>query len=148
MVRQYTHILFATDLLSDSFAVAERAKELAQRYGAKLSLLHVVEPMPIYFGDEFALPETQEVEQQFVTRAKKKLAELASQLGTGTDDCHVHLGITRMEILTFAEQHGVDLLVVGRHSRRGLGRLLGSTASGVLNAATCDVLAVKLDQKS
>lgn len=144
MTKQYVHILFATDLLPDNLAVAERARELAQRYGAKLSLLHVVEPMPIYFGDEFALPATQEVEQQFVTRAKQKMAELAPRLGVATGDCHVQLGVTRMEILHFIEKHDVDLLVIGRHSRHGLGRLLGSTASAVLNTATCDVLAVRL----
>ncbi|MBI3771726.1 MAG: universal stress protein [Gammaproteobacteria bacterium] len=145
MVKQYAHILFATDLSPDNLVVAERAKELAQRYGAKLSLLHVVEPMPIYFGDEFALPATQEVEQQFMARAKKKMeGELAPRLGVATGDCHVHLGVTRMEILHFIEKHGVDLLVIGRHSRHGLGRLLGSTASAVLNTATCDVLAVRL----
>ena len=145
MVKQYSHVLFATDLLPDNLDVADRAKELAQRYNAKLSVLHVVEPMPIYFGDEFALPATQEMEQQFMARAKKKMeGELAPRLGVTTADCHVQLGVTRMEILHFIEKHGIDLLVVGRHSRHGLGRLLGSTASAVLNTVSCDVLAVRL----
>ncbi|HHQ41669.1 MAG TPA: universal stress protein, partial [Chromatiales bacterium] len=37
-----------------------------------------------------------------------------------------------------------DLIVLGSHGRRGLTRLLGSTADAVLHSARCDVLAVRI----
>ena len=46
-----------------------------------------------------------------------------------------------------AEEHAVDLIVIGSHGRHGLQRILGSTASGVLHTATCDVLAVRIRQR-
>ncbi len=38
-----------------------------------------------------------------------------------------------------------DLIVLGTHGRHGLGLILGSTANGVLHGASCDVLAVRID---
>jgi universal stress protein A len=50
------------------------------------------------------------------------------------------------EIVTAAKEKNADLIVVGAHGRRGLQRLLGSTAISVINHATCDVLAVRFQQ--
>ncbi|BBI62758.1 hypothetical protein HSBAA_40640 [Vreelandella sulfidaeris] len=51
------------------------------------------------------------------------------------------------EIHRFAEEHGVDLIVVGSHGRHGFALLLGSTSTGVLHGAQCDVLAVRVGKK-
>ena len=45
-------------------------------------------------------------------------------------------------ILEYAIKHDNDLIVMGSHGRRGLARLLGSSTSGVINHAPCDVLSV------
>jgi universal stress protein A len=54
----------------------------------------------------------------------------------------VTVGSSRYEIARLAREQHVDFIVIGRHNRHGFGVLLGSTAHGVLNAATCDVMAV------
>ena len=143
MSTPYKHVLLATDLLQETSAVTEKAKQLVELYQAKLSLIHVVESVPIYFGNEMVLPEMQEIEQQLLARAKDKMAELCLSLGIAELDGHVEMGVTKYEIAEFAKQNGVDLIVLGSHSRRGLEHLLGSTARAVLNAAPCDVLAVR-----
>ena len=43
-----------------------------------------------------------------------------------------------------ATSHDVDLIVVGSHGRHGFALLLGSTSTGVLHGAKCDVLAVRI----
>lgn len=48
----------------------------------------------------------------------------------------------RHEILRFAKEHDVDLIVVAPHGQGVIGTL-GSTATGILNNAVCDVLAVR-----
>ena len=144
MVAKYSHILLATDLLDDNAVVIERSAELVRHYGSQLSILHVVESVPIYFGNELVLPEMQSIEAQLVEAAKEKIATEAQKLGIAVGRCHVVVGVTKLEILSFAEKHQVDLIVMGSHSRRGLERLLGSTARTVLNSAPCDVLAVKI----
>ena len=54
------------------------------------------------------------------------------------------MGSPKTEIVRVANEHKVDLIIVGSHGRHGLALLLGSTANGVLHHATCDVLAVRL----
>jgi len=144
MSGQYKHILLATDLLDDSSVAVDRAVLLAQQNDAKLSLMHVVESIPSYFGDEMTLPSTLEIETQLLDRAKEKMAQLAGKLNLGEGDAHTMVGITKLEVIDFAKAHQVDVIVLGSHSRHGLGHLLGSTARAVLNAAPCDVLAVKI----
>ena len=144
MATRYSHILLATDLLDDNAVVMERAGELVIHYGSQLSVLYVVESVPIYFGNELVLPEMQSIEAQLAEAAKEKMVTVAQKLGIAVDRCHVVIGVTKLEILSFAEKQQVDLIVIGSHSRRGLERLLGSTARAVLNSAPCDVLAMKI----
>ena len=144
MAAHYQHILLATDLAPDNDVVAERAQVMAQFYGAKLSILHVVDAIPLYFGNELVLPETQEIEAAMVERSKERLAALTAKLGLPAANGHVRSGVTKLEILGFVEAQGVDLIVVGSHTRHGLGHLLGSTANAVLHSAPCDVLAVRV----
>ena len=68
----YQHILCAVDLGGDNLEVASRAAELAKQTGAKLSLLHVVEYIPIDLANELVLPQQQEIEDQLVEQSKKR----------------------------------------------------------------------------
>jgi len=139
----YSHVLLATDLSQETSAVAEKARQLADLYQAKLSLIHVVESLPIYFGNELVLPEMQEIERQLLQRAEHKMAELCLSLGVAEADGHVEMGVAKVEIIEFAKKNSVDLIVLGSHSRHGLEHLLGSTARAVVNVVSCDVLAVR-----
>ena len=144
MVEQYSHILLATDLLSDGEVVVTRAAELAQRYNSRLSVIHVVEQVPVYFGNELVMPAAEPIEIQLVEAVREKMVALAQRLGIGAECCYVEVGTVKSEILSFAEREQVALIVIGSHSRHGLGRLLGATAKSILNSAVCDVLAVKI----
>lgn len=139
----YSHILLAVDFSPVTEHTAERAVELAGRYGARLSLIHVVEYLPIALDAELMVPPMAGIEEQLMESARKQLAELAAKLKVDEAARHVTLGSTKLEILRLAEIHEVDLIVVGSHGRHGLARMLGSTASAVLHGAHCDVLAVR-----
>lgn len=140
----YQHILCAVDLNDDSLPVADRAAELAKHYNAQLSLLHVVEYIPIDLANELVLPQQQEIEQQLVAQATAHLASLAKQIDCEQLSEVVVQGSTKSEIIEFSKANQVDLIVLGRHGRHGISRLLGSVANAVLHHANCDVLAVKV----
>lgn len=140
----YQHILCAVDLGGENLDVASRAGELAAQYGAKLSLLHVVEYIPIDLANELVLPQQQEIEDQLLVQSKKVVATLASQLGLEQVSENVVSGSIKAEIIDYAKTNKVDLIVIGRHGRHGFSRLLGSSANAVLHHAPCDVLAVHL----
>jgi universal stress protein A len=140
----YRHILLATDFAPESRRVGERAVELAARYGARLSLLHVVDYVPLELSNDMMLAEPVDVDGRLVEEARESLDHLADDLGQGDAQRWVVLGSTGPEIKRTAEEHDVDLIVVGSHGRHGLALLLGSTANAVLHGAPCDVLAVRV----
>jgi len=144
-VKSYKHILLAVDFFDQQAIVIERAQDLAARYGAKLSLIHVVDTLPI--GDpanDVLVPFEMDLSQEFIALGRQKLAELAAKLGVPKAQTWLETGSPKQEIVRIAEENAVDLIVVGSHGRHGLALLLGSTANGVLHHAHCDVLAVRL----
>ncbi len=141
----YKHILLATDLVDDNKAVIDKASELSKVWGAKLSILHVVEPLPSY---GYAYIGGADIESQLMDEAKTKIANLGSAMGVADADQHIEVGPTKIEVLRVAEENQVDLIVVGSHGRHGLAVLLGSTANAVLHGAECDVLTVRLADDS
>jgi universal stress protein A len=144
-VSRYQNILCAVDLSAENVAVSTRAVELADCYGAQVTLLHVVEYIPIDLANELVLPQQQEIEQQLVVQAKKTLQGLAA----GSKQTHVEpvvvQGSVKSAIIEYAEEHQNDLIVIGRHGRHGLSRLLGSVANAILHHAPCDVLTIHFD---
>jgi universal stress protein A len=140
----YAHMLLAVDFSAATDSVAHRARQLSGLFEAKLSLIHVVEFVPVDLSNEMVLPQAPEIEQQLLQLAERRLSELAAALGVGRSACHVMHGNTRREILRVAEQNAVDLIVIGSHGRQGIQLLLGSTANAVLHGAPCDVLAVRI----
>jgi len=141
-MRGYQHILCAVDLSDENLAVATRAMELAKQFGAKLSLLHVVEYIPIDLANELVLPQQQEIEDQLIEQSRKAISLLASKLEFENITENTVTGSTKAEIIEFTKDNMVDLIVIGQHGRHGFSRLLGSTANAVLHHASCDVLAV------
>ena len=143
---QYTHILLAADFNQESDIVVKRAKALAGTFGAKLSLVHVLEPISIAYGGEFPV-DLGDLHKELEKQAQTQLAALGDQLGVTAENRYLEVGITEKEILRVAKAHSVDLIVMGSHGRHGLALLLGSTANGVLHHADIDVLAVRVSAK-
>ena len=141
----YKHILLAADFSEHNKEVANRAKDLADKYQAKLSIVHVIDNLPI--ADEAygsAIPFDADVTEELMTAAKKRLTKEAELLGIAEDCQWLELGSPKLEIIRLAEENEVDLIIVGSHGRHGWALLLGSTANGVVHHARCDVLAVRL----
>jgi universal stress protein A len=143
-MQDYQHILYATDLGPDTDPVGERAAELARRYAARLSLIHVVEYIPLDLPMDVVLPERVDLSNALMEHARGRLREVARTLGVADGDIYLEFGSPKAEITRLAQEQSVDLIVVGSHGRHGLQLLLGSTANAVLHAAPCDALAVRI----
>ncbi|AYC33449.1 universal stress protein [Pseudomonas cavernae] len=140
----YQHILIAIDLSEECHPVMLRAQELAISSQAKLSLVHIVEPMAMAFGGDVPMDLSMLQQQQF-DQARERMHGFASRYPQlSVDNRHLVYGQPRQEIHRLAQEQGCDLIVVGSHGRHGLALLLGSTANDVLHGAPCDVLAVRL----
>ncbi|KAA8708208.1 MULTISPECIES: universal stress protein [Pseudomonas syringae group] len=145
----YTHVLVAIDLTDECDPVIRRASMLAKTNGAKLSIVHIVEPMAMAFGGDVPMDLSQLQQQQF-DQAKEKLRQVEAKyrnLDVAQGESHLVYGQPRQEIHQLAKNKGCDVIVVGSHGRHGLALLLGSTTNDVVHGAPCDVLAVRLKKQ-
>ena len=141
----YKHILLAADFSEHGEVVATRARNLADLFQAKLSIIHIVDNLPITdaaYGP--VIPFDMDLTEELMQAAKQRLAKFSEKLGVAENCQWLELGSAKLEIVRIAEENDVDLIVAGSHGRHGLALLLGSTANGVLHHAKCDVLAVRL----
>src|SRR5579863_2917865 len=128
----YSQVLIAVDLTDDSPKVVQRGLEIAGRYGAKLSLLHVVEFIPVDPAGEALLPPPVDLEGELVQGARQRLDALCESLGLTDAPRRVEVGSIKTELLRVAQEVQADLMVLGSHERHGLFLLLGSTEKSIL----------------
>jgi universal stress protein A len=145
-MRDYRKILVCLDLMDDSEKIAEQARKLAGAFGAELTLLHVVEYVPVEPMGEALLPAVQ-IEGELVERARVRIAELATRLGLDHCERLVNTGNIKTEVVRVAQARDIDLIVIGSRERHGVSILFNFTEDTVLHAAPCDVLAVRLQRE-
>lgn len=139
----YQHILFASDFSPEAERAETRAVELAQQSGARLSVIHVIDYFPVHQLDG-GLSLVPDLEHQINENARQELQRCTVRIPLKTSNAYICSGSARREIIDYARHIEADLIVMGSHGRHGLGLLLGSTATGVLHGAQCDVLAVRV----
>jgi nucleotide-binding universal stress UspA family protein len=131
-------ILYATDFSSYSNQAYFHAVALAESHGAALTILYVYSPG---FGTPPARGEP-DADRQYWREQLEQIRPLDGKISVR----HILLeGEPATEIVQFARENGMDLIVMGTHGRSGLERLLmGSVAEKVMREAPCSVLVVKL----
>jgi nucleotide-binding universal stress UspA family protein len=111
-----------------------------------MHLLHVVVPPIIPFPDSstsWTMPDTGLIQQ--VKEAERRFStEISSWTEERRVVSAVVTGFAVEEIVKYAEDHVIDLIVVGTHGLTGLSHLLiGSVAEKLVRVATCPVLTVR-----
>jgi nucleotide-binding universal stress UspA family protein len=139
-------IVAAVDFSETSCAVVEAALALARDGGGRVRLVHAV-PHVVqtpWVIDASGL-DVDDVERQWVTDAQSQLVDLAAGMGlapwqVSTD---VVVGPAAAAIVSYADGHTADAIVIGSHGRGVIRRfLLGTVAERVLREANCPVLVV------
>ncbi|MFT7243975.1 MAG: universal stress protein A [Candidatus Azotimanducaceae bacterium] len=146
--KRYSTILLAVDFTDSSQSVIAVGQDLAERYSAELHIVYVNEPFPTaYAADGMGWNSNiYSLEAEILEADKKRLSQLALDLGITEANCHFLKGRPASQIHELSAQLDVDLIVIGTHGQAGLQLLLGSTASSVLHGASCDVLAVRIKE--
>jgi nucleotide-binding universal stress UspA family protein len=137
-------ILVPVDFSKTSEFAADYACELAERFGARVTLLHVFSAATISTPDAVYRPTMEQV-MALAQHARAALHDLAARLARdGVQiDCVALEGRAPEMIVSVAEEARVDLIVMGTHGRRELAHgPLGSVAEQLLNTAPCPVLTV------
>lgn len=142
-MKNYKHILLATDLRVDNKPVIEQAVALAKRNNAKLSVVNVLPHIPYYMSS--GMPLISDLEDYLEEENLKHLKVLEIQIDLEAD-FHLLHGSPKRKIIKLAEELNSDIIVIGSHGSDGVERFIGSTANGVLQRAHCDVLIIRVGQ--
>jgi nucleotide-binding universal stress UspA family protein len=151
----FRNILIANDLSDASRPALKTGLELARLCGARATVLYVT--MPIYPANHWYVPHIgedaamlQALSDREQQAAGKSLEQSVRELGAdpAAVTSQIKVGSPAEVILDSIVEMGVDLVVVGTHSRQGVERLiLGSTAEKIARKATCSVLTVHTEVK-
>lgn len=143
---QFRHILAPTDFSEYSKQAVTSALELARKFGAKLTILHVIElpPYPIegYVPPSLSVTFMDDLERQ----ATADLAQLAPEAEAANVEVArvIAVGTPYHKIIETAEAEQVDLIVMATAGRTGFSHLvMGSIAERVVRTATCPVLTIR-----
>ena len=143
----FGHILVPVDLSSGSTAALSGARAIARAARVRLTLLHVhpnVEPQAL--GESLSSPTSLVLDDVARGRLLSELAALGQPIRSDVAELElaVREGEPGREIGSYAEEHGIDLIVMDSHGRTGIDRLvIGSVAEAVSRKATCSVLVIR-----
>ncbi len=134
-------ILIPVDFSDNSKKILESAVYIADKFEATLCVVFVVQTLDDYSG--FFVPHMP------VAKFEEEMARAAEQKMESFLDDHqalaakVLVGDVAEQIIQYAEQEKVDLIVMGTHGYKGLERVLfGSVAGKVVKAAPCPVMTI------
>ncbi|MDD2218934.1 MAG: universal stress protein [Desulfoplanes sp.] len=143
---QIKTILCAVDFSEHSAAVADYSKTMAKALGASVKVLYVAPSLTQYVG--FHVPPTsiESFVGEIVSGAEKTMdAFLEERFG---EECKaegaVVTGYAAEEILDFAKENKVDMIIMGTHGRKGIDRILfGSVAEKIVQTSSVPVLTIR-----
>ncbi len=143
---QLKRILCPVDFSDFSVSAYEYALTLAEYYEAHVVALHTVELSKYPFADYVgATGNLADLLRALREGGKAKLLEFVNEHSRNGVDPQpvVDQGNASDLILSYAQEHKIELIVMGTHGRRGFDRLvLGSTTDRVIRRASCPVLVV------
>jgi universal stress protein A len=145
---QLRRILVPTDFSGAAAQALRYAVPLARTMGAKIVLLHVIEP--VYAGAEPGMGYMPQQTEAQTASAKNLMREIATEWVPKElfEKAVLRTGSPFHEIASAAQSLKADLIVITTHGRTGLNHvLMGSTAERVVRHAGCPVLTVRRDSQ-
>jgi universal stress protein A len=136
-------ILFPTDFSEASHNAKRYAISFAKVFGARLYVLTVNQLINMAFLDPLIIHDLDENRETAVQENLEQLrVEIVNQ---GVEViAEVRKGSSSLEIISFAQEKEIDLIIMGTHGWSGLDHvLMGSTAEVVVRRAPCPVLTVR-----
>ena len=126
-------VMVPTDFSDHSSKALRYGQELAAKFNAELHLFHAFESVPITYGEGGYIPL--ETSQEMEAAATKHLQELEVETD-GSVKRVVNAGHPFVEIVRYAKENSIDLIVMGTHGRGAIAHmLLGSVADKVVRKA-------------
>lgn len=141
-------ILFGSDFSRNSGIARRYAVEYSVAFNAELMVLHVINASQIGYPtvEDWMPPDLQASLKSIRESVDKALHLVADECRKSAPLVTVHsaVGVPPTEIVRFANENDVKLIVLGTHGWSGIQHLImGSTAENVVRSADCPVLTVR-----
>jgi nucleotide-binding universal stress UspA family protein len=140
-------ILLPTDFSKFSQAAIKYAAAFAEKFGAEIHLLHVVQNVAVFIPDMVnVMPPVMPTLEQMSGPIKEAMGKLIAEHGLERLTIHQEIreGTPFYEIIQLAKEKQIDLIIMGTHGHSGLTHvLLGSVSEKVVRKAPCPVLTVR-----
>lgn len=148
----FRNILTPTDFSASADAALGHAVQFADRFDATLHLLHAVNELDAaWYGLSEAGGGAPRLQKRIQSEAQDRLYELiprSAKLDVRTEVAQQLNFEVADAIEDYVAEHAVDLVVMGTHGRRGIGRLvLGSVANKLIRRSSCPVVTVQEDEE-
>jgi universal stress protein A len=145
----YKNVLYCTDFSERAKVALPFAIDIAKKYGATFHLIHVYQE-PEHLA-EFEISSQIKMDwirlaKSLGTETERKLNTLCSEITQEVKACHSRMlrGRPPAEIIRYAKENGIDLIVLASHGLSGWEHVLfGSTAERVLRESPCNVMVIK-----
>lgn len=139
------NVLVPTDFTEDSDRALREAIDISKAFRASVFLLHVDEKVPEVAGDYAVSPQAIEaVEKKDEVVAKQKMLDEVKRIASETNaDIKIaeRHGVIHEEILNYAKEKSIDLIVIEPHVKKGVFKGLKSgIANRLIKKATCPIL--------
>ena len=142
------NILVPSDFSECSSQAPRYGLELARKFDATLHLVHVVQDPATqpWAAEGFAIPLL-EVTEEWLKEAETRLTASVPEAERPRVRVSSLLGAVYAEVLRYAQNEEIDLIVMGTHGRGGVSHLLlGSIAEKMVRRSPCPVLTVRHPQ--
>ncbi len=149
MVMKVERILFPTDFSEGALQALPHAVDLVRQYHAKLYIVHVIYDLSKVMGIHVPHVSHDELYRELDKWAGGELDKCCIEETRGLSDVEkvVLKGIPHEEILRYAREKKIDIIVMGMFGKSGLDRVIfGSTAEKVVRGATCPVMTVRIPE--
>ncbi|HEY6952252.1 MAG TPA: universal stress protein [Bacteroidota bacterium] len=146
-MKEFKKILVPTDYSELSLTAMDYAVSFSRMFGAQLFLLHTLDTIPVLALHAVDMT-TETVIYETEKNAKSDLHDFVrSKFGDIPNLVEVvRKGIAEHEIVRYAQEENIDLIIMATHGRSGLAHvLMGSVAEKVIQHSPVPVLAVKPD---
>ena len=150
-MEEIKRILFPIDFSDVSPVIVPWVLTMAEKFTSEIHLLFVARGLEYYASVYVSYVSIEDFEQQIVKGSETTMEEFISKHFAGHGNCKgkVVVGDPAEEILNYAENEDIDMVIIPTHGRKGIEKIFfGSVARRVIKMSPVPVLSINPHRKT
>jgi nucleotide-binding universal stress UspA family protein len=144
-MKEFKRILFPVDLSESSANIVPYVQTVARKFEAQIHILFAARVFEYFTSIYVPHPSINKFEKEIIAGAEKRLYEFLDEHFSEFPNAKtaVVAGDASEEILSYTEDHHIDLVIMGTHGRKGMDKIIfGSVAERVVKMSPVPVMVV------